>query len=185
MKILVLHNIMTLLILTIIGIQAKELPTQQQANILLKDHPIYSKIVELKPSINKSYAMYLSNLLHKYAKRYNQDPFISVAIAMQENQFRNTHRKQQIVVFEKDHYKLFRGYTDICVYQIHLNTALNYNIDLVKLNKSLEYCVEQHFRILTDKKRMCKHLAKDAWTCYHSNTGVNRLHYKKLVERYL
>lgn len=155
-----------------------------KVNTLKMQHPIYSKIVKLKPNIDKKYAMYLSNLIHKYAKKYNQNPFISVAIAMQESGIRNISRSQSVVLLNNP-IKIVKGYSDICLFQIHVNTAVNYNIDILKLSKSLDYCVEQHFRIMRHKRKICKHLAKDSWSCYHSMTRSNRLYYKKLVERYL
>ena len=148
-------------------------------------HPIYSQILKIKPTINKKYAMHLSNVMHKMSKKYNQDPLISVAIAMQESSMRNINRKQRIVIYTKDGYEIKRGYTDLCLFQIHVDTAIHYGMDLVKLNNNLSYCVEQHFRIMKIKRNACKRLDKDSWTCYHSFTKSLRLQYKKLVERFL
>lgn len=129
--------------------------------------------------------MHLSNLIHKYAKKYGQDPFISVGIAMQESGIKNIHRKESFVIFKNNSYRIKKGYTDLCMFQIHIDTAKNYNINPLKLKNNLRYCVEQHFRIMRHKRKICKHLAKDSWSCYHSITESNRLYYKQLVERYL
>lgn len=148
-------------------------------------HPIYNKIVKLKPSINKSFAMRLSNLIHKYSRKYGQDPMLSVAIAKQESGIRSISRKETVVVFKDKKPELIKGYTDICIFQIHVRTAKNYGLDMYKLHTNLDYCVEQHFKIMKKKRKMCKKLGKDSWTCYHSTTEFFRLQYKQLVERYM
>jgi hypothetical protein len=160
-------------LLLVFNLQAKE------------KHPIYNKIVKLKPTINKKFAMNLSSLVYKYSREYKQDPFISIAIAMQESSLRQRHRVEKVAHFTDKGYEIIRGYTDLCLFQIHISTAINYGMDLMKLNTNLEYCVEQHFKIMKKKRKICKKLGKDDWTCYHSMTEVLRLQYKKLVERYL
>ena len=149
------------------------------------DHPIYDRIVTLKPKINKKFAMHLSNLMHRYSRKYKQDPMISVGIAMQESGIRNISRKERVVLFNEKNAQVVRGYTDLCIFQIHIRTAKNYGMDLYKLYTDLDYCVEQHFKIMRKKRKVCKKLGKDDWTCYHSYTDETRKIYKKLVERYL
>jgi hypothetical protein len=51
-------------------------------------NPIYAQIVTNKPSINKDYALKLSNLIHKYSKLYNFDSNIFTAILAQESMYR-------------------------------------------------------------------------------------------------
>jgi hypothetical protein len=135
--------------------------------------------------MNPNYALKLSNIIHKYAKKYNQDPHISVAIAMQETSLVNKHRMETVVIFKDQGYEIIKGYTDLCIFQIHINTAYNKGLNILKLNNDLEYCVEQHFKIMKKKRKVCKKLEPYAWTCYHSYTESHRLKYKKLVERYL
>lgn len=51
-------------------------------------NPIYAQIVTNKPSINKDYALRLSNLIHKYSKLYNFDSNIFTAILAQESMYK-------------------------------------------------------------------------------------------------
>ena len=50
-----------------------------------KRNSIYCAIVKLKPTIDKKFAMDLSNSIYKYSRRNNVDPYRVVAIAMQES----------------------------------------------------------------------------------------------------
>ena len=144
-------------------------------------HPIYCRIVELRTNISSAKAMRLSNLIHKYSKRQGTDPMISVAILMQEHGFRMRDRCSNFVVDGE----ILRGCTDLGIAQIHVDTAVAYNLDITKLSQDMEYNVKAHFRILADKIRRCKHLGEEAWTCYHSVTEVHRLRYLRDVSRYL
>lgn len=150
-------------------------------------HSIYCNIVDKKPRINKSYAMKLSNIMYKYSKMYGQNPHISVAVGMQETGLRNIHRKQNIIVYDdklEKGYKIVRGYTDVCMFQFHVNTITSHGLDPVRLKNDMEYCVEQHFKLMRQKRKICSHLGEDSWTCYHSVNKIPREYYKKLVERY-
>jgi hypothetical protein len=51
-------------------------------------HPIFCKIVELRPSIDKAFAMEASNYIHASSKHYGTDPMESVAIIHQESSWR-------------------------------------------------------------------------------------------------
>ena len=61
-----------------------------------KKHPIYCQITKNKPSINKNYAMKLSNIIYKTHKKYNIPSRIFTAILMQESGYNlkasNCHR---------------------------------------------------------------------------------------------
>jgi len=155
-------------------------------------HKLYCKIVKLRPSINKKWAMRYSNLLYSLGKKYKMDPWRSLAIAMQESSIQNIHRRQKVIVFTKrcrkgrcsNHYKIVKGYSDLGLYQFHVDTIEQYKIDPFRLKKDLRYVIEMHFRILRNKIKMCRKLKADAWTCYHSKTRYYRKQYKKLVNRY-
>jgi hypothetical protein len=148
-------------------------------------HPVYCHIKRVAPHLSKDRAMKISNVIYRYAKKYNQDPHISVAIARQENVFRQSHRKGKVAVFSDHGYEVVEGSTDLCMFQIHINTAINHGYNIWKLHTDLEYCVETHFKILVRKKRICKKLEPYAWTCYHSFTPSIREAYRKKVEEYL
>jgi len=148
-------------------------------------HKIYCHIKRVAPHVSKEKAMKVSNLLYRYAKKYGQDPHISVAIARQENVFRESHRKGKVAVFSDHGYEVVEGSTDFCMFQIHINTAINEGFNIWKLHTDLEYCIETHFKILKKKRRICKKLEPYAWACYHSFTPSVREAYRKKVEEYL
>ncbi len=163
------------------------------AKIDCQKHKVYCKIKELRPNMSFKKAMKLSNIIYNKSKKYKGDANLAVAIGMQETSLKERHRQQNIIQFQKEceeesckeSWHVLRGYSDICMFQFHVNTIVANKIDPVKLKNDLEYCVDWHFRLMNQKKRICKELADDAWTCYHSKSKVLRLHYKKLVERYL
>jgi len=148
-------------------------------------HPIYCKIKKLSPNKPHDKSMELSNLIYKYSKKYQTDPMISVAIAMQETGIKNKDRKQTIAVLkENGEYEIVKGFTDFSIFQFHINTILDYKLDIKKLRHDLSYMVESHIIILRDKMKLCKNLKNDSWSCYHSKSKILREHYVKLVKRY-
>lgn len=164
--------------------------TAEAKSINCNKHKVYCKIKSLKPNMPHKQAMHLSNLMFKSARHHGvKDVIISVAIAMQETSLRNINRQQTVIVFEvKDGvetFKYVRGSSDIGIFQFHADTIRKYNINAVKLKNDLAYSVDQHFRLMKKKLKYCKHLGKDAWTCYHSRTTIHRERYKEDVGRYL
>ena len=157
-----------------------------------KKHGMYCQILKWRPNIDKKWAMKFSDLLFRYGKKYDMDPWRSLAIAMQESSLRNIHRKHTIIVFHttcvkgKCHktYHLVRGYSDLSIFQFHINTALAYDMDILRLDSDLDYAVSQHFKLLKLKEARCEELGSVAWSCYHSVTPTKRHLYAKLVNRY-
>lgn len=150
-------------------------------DVSCEKHPIFCRIVQAKPSINNKYAMKISNIMHKYKE--NMDPYISIAIAVQETGIRMINRKQKIIIFDNlGGYQILKGYTDICMYQFHVDTIIDYKLDPVKLNNNLDYCIKSHFKVMKDKLEICSSLNNDAWVCYHSRNEPYHSIYKKLVE---
>jgi len=140
-------------------------------------HKIYCKVVKTKPNINKAYAKRLSDLLYKHS----ETPMISVAISMQENLLRFSHRYERVYVDGKT----IQGVSDFGPFQIHIDTAKRYNLDLKKLDTDLEYNVIWHSKILKEKIRICKKLGKKAFSCYHSFTPELREAYYRKVMRFM
>lgn len=145
-------------------------------------HPLYCTIVELKPSINKSFAFRMSNLIYRYSRIYKTDPYRTIAIIMQESGFRNIHVPGSVYVPKDD--ITIEGLKDLGLYQMNVSTIQHYGFDPAKIIEDLEYATECHFKILKRKIKLCKNLGKDSWTCYHSKTPFYRENYKKLVNRY-
>jgi len=162
-------------------------PSLQAKPVNCKKHKLYCKIKKLKPRMSKKQAMSLSNIIYKQSKIHRGDPNLAVAIGMQETGLRNINRTQNIIQFNKDKttWTVRRGVSDVCMYQFHVNTIVSYKIDPIKLLSDINYCVAWHFKVMRDKKKMCRKYGKEAWGCYHSKTKILRKHYIKLVSRYL
>ena len=79
--------------------------------------------------------------------------------------------------------KIVKAKTDLGLFQIHVKTIQNYNLDPLKLKNNLEYMFDSHFKILKDKINACKN-KKNPWTCYHSFNQKPRKEYEKLTMKY-
>jgi len=55
-------------------------------------HPIYHRILELQPNLDKKFAMKVSNIIYTCHKENNIDKFLLVAIINQESEFINSAR---------------------------------------------------------------------------------------------
>lgn len=158
-------------------------------------NPVYCDIVTLKPSINKEYAMKLSNYIVKYSKLFGTNPKHSVAIAMQESSFINQNRKTKVL----KNNKVILGATDIGVFQLHVDTLqhmneLGWKIDYERLLVDIEYQTALHVRWLKKRIQTCsserirnKRKVEEGteWACYHSYTPSKRAIYIKDVGRHL
>lgn len=181
-----MSNLWYLYILAVVyGVKAFSAPADTCAN-----HPIYCRILEVRPTVNKKLAFRLSNYIHKYSKKYNTDPLVSVAIAMQESRIRNINRYQTIALPGTS--AVLTGVSDIGIFQIHVRTAQRFDISIDRLLTDVEYQVEQHTRILSHKTKVCSRPGNRlrvkpnyTWSCYHSYTPRLRRRYRDLVRRYL
>lgn len=171
----ILLSLITLLFLT----------TSAHAKVNCAKNPLFCTMRSLNPSIDPKWGMQLSNYIHKYSKRYRVDPYISLAIAMQESSLVDRNRHQSVLIKdEAGNYVKIEGISDIGVWQLHVNTVENYNFDAKRVMTDLKYATKCHFIILSKKMRKCKRLGKDSWTCYHSSTKHHRLNYKARVMKY-
>lgn len=149
---------------------------------------IYNLMNKKDFKLSKKYTI----LFKKYAKIYNIDINISIAIAKQESGLNhNIHRYKKGLIFIKkcDNLKCYETtekvkiYTDIGLFQIHYKTIEYYNLDPIKLKNNLEYMFESHFKILKDKIKICK--GEKSWSCYHSFNKKQKNIYYNLVSRFL
>lgn len=163
-------------------------------NLTCAKNPIYCRIIKLKPNIDKAWALKLSNIIHGEATKFKMDPFLSVAILMQESSLENINSFHKVetkdsTCDENGCYETIvsrKAVTDMSVAQININTAKHYGFDHEKLfSLDPEYAIQCHFIVLKDKIRLCESLGDEAWTCYHSTTEEFRVRYKELVSRYL
>jgi hypothetical protein len=157
-------------------------------------HKIYCKIVKLQPWIDKDFAMEVSDMIHKGAKKYGLDPMVSVAILNQESSFRNinTFHIEKTITQSCNESKCVKKVieehevVDMGIAQINITTALHFDLDIERLFKlDTAYAIESHFIILSSKVRTCDHLGEEAWSCYHSVTPKHRLKYVKDVSRFM
>ena len=103
-------------------------------------HKIFCKIKEVQPRMSDQRAMELSDALYVNAKKYKGDAMLAVAIGMQETSLRETDRKERVILFgENDTWEIIEGSTDICMFQFHVNTIVEYKINPVKLKNDLNY----------------------------------------------
>jgi hypothetical protein len=160
-------------------------PMTGYAKINCQKNPIFCAMKELNPSINVKWGFQLSNYIHKYSKIYKIDPYISVAIAMQESGLRPINRYQSILIKDaEDKFVKIKGISDIGVWQLHVDTVDNYKLCAERLLTDLKYATKSHFLILSRKIKNCRHLKDEAWSCYHSITERHRAVYKDLVMRF-
>jgi hypothetical protein len=164
---------------------------KQPANCKL--HKLYCRILKLQPKADPKWAMALSNAVLKYAKQHKMDPWLSIAIAMQESSLKPQPRGIKVYVFDnvcdknnkcKIVPKVTRGYPDLSPFQLHVNTIKQHNLDPLRLRNDVDYATKWHFEILKVKLKECRSLKNEAWSCYHSRTPWLREHYVKAVSKY-
>lgn len=160
-----------------------------------KRHKLYCKIIKLQPTINKAFALKLSNKIYRKAKKYKMNPFLSLAIINQESSLRNLNSFKRSVIGETTHcstYQCFKTTVirqeilDLGITQINVASAKYYGFDIDKLAAlNIDYALEAHFVILKEKIRECSRFGDTAWACYHSATPKHREKYIKAVRRFL
>lgn len=171
------------------------LTTVANAKDVCETHPIYCSILKVKPSINRTFAMELSNYIYKYSQRYGTDPTHSVAIAMQESSLINRDRKETVIDKRGN---VVRGVSDVGVFQLHVDTIKNmresqgWDINFDRLRSDVEYQTYWHIRLLKRKIRICSSKREklrvtpgNEWSCYHSYTYKRRQIYLEDVSVHL
>lgn len=136
-------------------------------------HPIMCSITTLQPALaGTGEALLLSNLISKYSKKHNVDPYRLVAIAMQESSIKNINRQSNGII------------TDVGIYQFNVGTIDAFNLDFMRLQEDIAYATERAAWLLAVKLKECNDLGTDAWACFHSRSIKNRTKYKNLVNTY-
>ena len=161
---------------------------------------LYEAMFALQPNIEDHFAKKLARSMTKYSERYQMDPWLSLAIAMKESSLKNKHRKNKTIVIKKtcrqkssandkpgkqvcrERAEVVRGYSDLSLFQFHVNTLLAMGLDPLRIHQDLDYTVDAHFKILKRKMQQCKSLRKESWSCYHSRTKILREAYVKKVK---
>jgi hypothetical protein len=135
------------------------------------NNPIFCQIVKNNPTIDRIYAMKLSNVIYYVAKLYDIDPKKYTAILAQESMYKlkavNSHSK------------------DYGIAQINHKTAKIYGFDIQRLTSDVEYSVKAGAKVLADLKNSHGHKDQSYWTRYNSSKPEKREKYKKLVKRFM
>lgn len=152
-----------------------------------EEHPIYNQILKNKKSINKVYAMKLSNIVHTVSKRVGVSARLLTALMAQESMYDN--KAKGCVTGLDDLYQESRLCSDYSILQINHRTAKSYGIEIHRLMGDLEYSVESGARILKWFK-ITYGSDPDWFTRYNCGTrGTTKRDtcqiYKALVTRYL
>jgi len=180
-------------------------------NVTLASHPIYHRLLELQPTLNKKLAMSISDEIYKCHKRINVDKFIITAIYNQESSINYKAKnclkgilhksaldeimsivdKNSITINEQ---KLRDDLThiplkvcfDLGIGQINVNTALRYKecTDLNRLITDYKYNISCSCKVLEGFKKRFGHKDKLWWTRYNANNPEKREIYRQLVIRY-
>jgi hypothetical protein len=158
-------------------------------------HPIYCQIVTNKPNINKRYAMRVSNIIYRKAKKYDISPKLFTAILAQESMYKLSARNCTTGVVRKSyinfigeiqgyHYSKTKVCTDFGISQIYYKTAKGHKFDIHKLTTDLEYSISAGMIVLKYFQRYRKK-DKNWWTRYNAYDKIKRERYRKLVKRFL
>jgi hypothetical protein len=142
-----------------------------KAQNICDKNPIFCQIVKNNQSIDKDYAMKLSNVIYHVAKLYNIDPKKYAAILAQESMYKMG------AVNPKSR--------DYGISQINYRTARVYGFDIQRLTTDVEYAVEAGAIVLADLKKSHGHKEQVYWTRYNSSKPEKREKYKKLVKRFM
>lgn len=163
-------------------------------------NPIYCQIVKNKPTIKRTYAFKMSNIIHSITTKYKLEPHLFTAILAQESMYDMTAKNCTSGLIKKIHG--VRGFvgevikvseyfeqntvcTDFGIGQIWHKTATSYDFDISRLTTDLEYSIEAAAIVLKDFKNMYGKKEHDWWTRYNARSRKARDKYKNLVNRYI
>lgn len=160
-----------------------------EASTNCEKHPIYCQIVNNNPNIKKTYAFKLSNVIFKKSKKYKIDPTILTAIFAQESMYKLgakncTKGLKKSQAHPKGYVGPIKVCTDFGIGQIHYRTADNFNFNLEKLTRDMDYSVNAAAVVLKDFQKRYKHREENWWTRYNASSPNARAKYKQLVERF-
>ena len=175
-------------------------------------HPVFSRLMELQPKLNKPLAMSISDEIYKCHKRIGVDKFLITAIYNQESsinykaknclkgilekgaldEIMNIVEKNVGMLLDRDKLKSeltnipLKVCFDLGIGQINVNTAIRYPqcADLKRLTTDYKYNIACSCKILEGFKSRLAHKDELWWTKYNANNPVKREIYRQLVMRY-
>jgi hypothetical protein len=150
--------------------------TTLSANLPTPVNPLIAKLykaaIKLQPKLPSATAFNLATHLAHYSKQYGTDPYLSLAIGMQESGLKVINRVEKGKI------------TDYGMFQFHYATVKWMQLDANRLQTDLQYAVHKHVKLLKLKQEQCKSWGPHSWICYHSATTKHAQKYKRLVDRY-
>ena len=163
--------IMKMILILLAGLYPNAIAKEKTKVSICTTNPVYCQIIKNNPSLDRKYAMKLSNAIHAVAVLYDIEPKKYAAILAQESMYKlNAHNKDS---------------KDYGISQINHSTAKAYKFNTKKLTTDLAYSIEAGAIVLADMKRMYASKEKDWWTRYNSSNATKRKKYKTLVARYM
>lgn len=199
--------ILVALILLIASVESKAVEVADS-----ETHPIYSRLIQLQPALDKPLAMSISNEIYKCHKKIGLDKYLMTAIYNQESSINYKAKNclkgilengalDEIVDIVKSNSgallnenKLREDLThiplkvcfDLGIGQINVNTALKHAncTDLKRLLTDYSYNISCSCKVLEGFKKRYGHKEKLWWTRYNASNSVKREIYRKLVMQY-
>lgn len=152
-----------------VGEPAIDRPLQEDSLV-----DIITAVHHLQPDGDVEWSLRLASAIYEVSKNDEEiDPYLLLAIGMQESRLRNVIR-----------YNNDGTAADWGPWQLHKDTANSYGLSVEKTLEDLGYAAEAAVIILKKKLRYCKDLEVEAWTCYHSRTESFRRKYLKMVSKF-
>lgn len=152
-------------------------PINLQADIFLAKNPIYAHIIKNNPSIDRIYALKLSDSIHVAAKKYHINPYKLSGIIAYESMYR---------LDAVNHKTLDYGLT-----QINHKTIKRYNLSKDKIMTDYDYAIHSGAMVLSYFKKRFAKTEADWWCRYNVGTGKKEKlqqkcdKYIKLVSKYI
>ena len=173
-------------------------------------HPIYTRLLQLQPKLDKSLAMSISNEIYRCHKKIGLDKYLLVAMYNQESRINYRAKNCQKGILEKEALdkivsllnlnennvffnveKLRKELKqiplkmcfDLGLSQINVNTALKYEIcdDLERLVTDYQYNISCSCKVLEGIQRRYALRDEFWWTRYNASSPKKREIYKQLV----
>ena len=167
-------------------------------------HPIYNQIISNSPSINKAYAMKLSNIIYKKTRKYKVNARLFTAILAQETMYKLSQGSCSTGYIKIDMEYLtaaislemknkLRDYTNskvtICedfgIGQVNHRNIAKFEMDKERLLTDLDYSVDMAAFMLNLTKKYYSKKDSEWFTRYNAFSKDKRKKYKSLVERFL
>lgn len=160
-----------------------------------KRHKLYCVIIKLNKSINKKFAMDLSNSIYKASRKHKVDPYRAIAIMRQESGIQlnarnittttNSHKEcdewESCTTVNTVTVKT----TDFGLFQFHIATMKRADLDIDRVMTDMDFTVNFAIALLAKKIKTCsRKWPETPWACYNSATPEHHVEYVRLVNRY-